>query len=278
MALKKPTPAFENEPDAGGDTAVLDRPQETAQAPAAAAVTVADENVVVETSRAIAKASNTAVATENSAASEAKKFQKEFDAMKDASDFTYGNYAVFKGNNGEISESGGDKASLGRWAKVRLMSWGMHYEVSPGESGASTKDFVGYSKDGVTIDSVIGEEQKPWVGKAVAEYLAHLRTTEGFTEAKTRRFIDTACALMATDSGEGPLNKVVQITLSESSISSFSKYQQELVDTARCVAMGLPLFAMPEDPFTFYFIREVATKGSNKWTKLKISSTLPNKL
>lgn len=282
MALKKPT--FEQEPatSAQGDTATAEAP--AAQAPAAEAPaapapaattgpTTLDAQVSAET--AIAKASATSLSL-SEAASKAKQFAREVADMKGASDFSYGNYDVYKGNNGEIA--GPDNVSMGRWAKVRLLSWDDHYEISPGETGASTKDFVAYSKDGKTVDSVIGDELKSWVGKSCDEYAKYLREEEEFANTKVRRFIDTACAVLATDSGDGPIGKIVQITLSESSIPAFSKHQQSLADTARCVSMGLPGFTLPEDPFTFYFIREVASKGNNKWTKLRIEMTLPAKL
>lgn len=277
MALKKP--AFEQEPTINDEHAAT----ESAYSEAATAVVEepAQRQAVVSaaatTAMTVAKASATSLAVSDAAA-KAKEFQREVAAMKGASDFSYGNYPVFKGNNGEISESGGDQASLGRWAQVRMLSWDEHFEVSPGESGASTKEFVAYSKDGKTIDSVIGEEQKRWVGASVNDYMNYLKNEEEFANAKSRRFIDIAAALMATDSGDGPIGTVIQITLSESSIPAFSKYQQSLADTARCVAMGLPGFKLPEDPFTFFFLREVASKGNNKWTKLKIVSSLPAKL
>lgn len=277
MALKKP--AFEQEPTitATAEHAV----PETAYSEAATAVVdepiQRQEAAAVTTAVTVAKASATSVAVADAAA-KAKEFQREVAAMKDASDFSFGNYAVFKGNNGEISESGGDQASLGRWAQVRMLSWAEHHEVSPGESGASTKSFVAYSKDGKVIDSVIGDDLKHWVGRSVQDYAEYLRKEEEFASTKVRRFIDIACALMATDSGDGPIGTVIQVTLSESSIPSFAKYQQSLVDTARCVAMGLPGFSLPSDPFSFFFLREVATKGTNRWTKLKIVSSLPAKL
>lgn len=242
----------------------------TAQAEAAASVKA---TVAVAT----AQATSTAVSLADAAA-RAKAFQREVQDMKGASDFAYGNYRVFKGNNGEIAETGGDQAVLGRWAKVRLLSWDDHFEISPGDKGASTKDFVAYSKDGKTVDSVIGEELKSWVGKSVAEYVDYLRVTEEFPKTKNRRFIDLAVALLSTDNGDGPIGKVIQVTLSESSIQAFSRYQQDLQDTARCVAMGLPGFQLPEDPFTFFLIREVAKKGDDKWTKLKIEANLPVKI
>ena len=295
MALKKPQ--FEQEPtstikaaaaaEAGADTAVLEREpskdnQPAAQtaekvvkeaaAPAAAPAAAAAVPAVVQTQ-------STSIGALNDAAAKAKAFQKEFAEMKGASDFSYGNYRVFKGNNGTIIESAGDKADLGRWVQIRLISWAEHFEVSPGEQSASTKDFVAYSFDGKTIDSVIGDDMKSWVGKSVADYVKELQEEEGFANAKCRRFIDVAGALLSCENGEdGPLGTVIQITLSESSIPGFSRYEQELKDKARCVAMGLPGFKLPDDPFTMFLIRELASKGNNNWTKLKLSSSLPAKI
>lgn len=285
MALKKPTQStsFENEPT-NNETAVENAPAAKAETPVKTPEPTASPAQVaeakVESTTAIAKAASTSVGAVNEAAMRARQFKKDVAEMRGASDFAYGNFKNFKGNNGEIAQSGGDQETLGRWAQVRLMSWDDHYEISPGEQGASTKDFVGYSKDGVTIDSVIGEELKEWAGKPVADYVAYLKDEEEFANTKCRRFIDTACALLATDNGEGPIGTVIQITLSESSITSFSSYQSQLVETARAVEMGLnpDIFKMPEDPFTFFFIREVAQKGTNKWTKLRIAATLPAKI
>lgn len=286
MALKKP--AFEQNPDTQAqgtnDTAVAERQTETPAAPAKtpepAAQPAAPEKTAqepaAEATLAIAKASATSLSL-NEAASQAKAFKKEVEDMKDASDFSFGNYPVFKGNNGAISCTE-TKDDFGRWVKVRLMSWGEHTEISPGETGASTKDFVAYSKDGKVVDSVIGEELKGWIGKSVAEYADYLKNEEEFNKTKVRRFIDTACAVLGSDSGDGPIGEIVQITLSESSIPAFSKHQQSLADKARAVSMGLPGFTLPEDPFTFFFLREVANKGDNTWTKLKIVSTLPAKI
>jgi hypothetical protein len=275
-------PAFEQEPNgeaAASETTAAAAPQETAKAE----TKVDQPAAAVQATTAIARAQTTAVSVAEAAA-KAKAFQKEVEDMKGASDFSYGNYDVYKGNNGEIVKG---EDSLGRWAKVRMIAWDEHFEVSPGEEGASSKDFVAYSKDGKTIESVIGEDQRGWVGKSVDEYLAYLRDDsdegEGFEKAGVRRFIDIACALLSCENAEdAPLNTVIQVTLSQSSIPAFSKYQEDLKNNARCVAMGLPGFVLPEDPFTFFLLRELATKdgkkGKQNWTKLKIVSTLPNKI
>lgn len=277
MALKKP--AFEQEPttSAQGESAVVEGSAAQADAPAATADTANDNHASasVASTTAIAKASATSISV-SEAALQAKAFKKEVEDMKGASDFSFGNYNVFKASNGEIACTE-TKDSFGRWVKVRLMSWDEHFEISPGETGASTKDFVAYSKDGKVIDSVIGEELKPWVGKTVEEYADYLRSEEEFDKTKVRRFVDTACAILGSDSGDGPIGEIVQITLSESSIPAFARHQQGLADKARAVSMGLPGFKLPEDPFTFYMLREVASKAQNTWTKIRIVEGLPAK-
>lgn len=285
MALKKTnTAAFEQETTVADDHAAeqaVETSTPVAETPAEveAPRSEAHQDAAAKTTAAvaIANATNTSLSVADAAA-KAKEFQREINAMRGASDFSYGNFRVFKGNNGEIAESGGEEATLGRWAKVRLLSWDDHFEISPGEQGASTKDFVAYSKDGKRIDSVIGEELKTWVGKSVDEYVEYLRTTEEFANTKCRRFVDMAVALMAADQEDAPIGEVIQVTLSEPSIPAFSRYQEQLSNKARCVAMGLPGFTLPEDPFTFFLVREVAKKGENRWTKLKVESNLPAKL
>lgn len=285
MALKKTnTAAFEQETTVADDHAAeqaVETSTPVAETPAEveAPRSEAHQDAAAKTTAAvaIANATNTSLSVADAAA-KAKEFQREINAMRGASDFSYGNFRVFKGNNGEIAESGGEEATLGRWAKVRLLSWDSHHEVSPGEQGASTKSFVAYSKDGKRIDSVIGEELKTWVGKSVDEYVEYLRTTEEFANTKCRRFVDMAVALMAADHEDAPIGEVIQVTLSESSIPAFNRYQEQLSNKARCVAMGLPGFTLPEDPFSFFLVREVAKKGENRWTKLKVESNLPAKI
>lgn len=224
----------------------------------------------------VAVTSSVAVLAE--VAAQAKAFQRELDEMKGAADFSFGNYDVYKGNNGEIAKTGNDDMSLGRWVKVRLLAWDDHHEITPGSQDKGSKEFVAYSKDGQVIDHVIGEEQKKWIGSPVTQYVDYLRKEEGFDKAGSKRYVDLSVAVLGTDSGDIPESGIIQIVLSQSSIPAFTKYQQSLKDKARCVAMGLPNFSMPEDPFTFFVIREVVSANGNKWTKLAFNSNLPAKL
>ena len=289
MALRKPTttntaPAFEQEPGAETDTAVAERdtPQKEASAPApapVAPVAAAPEPTaaaVVESTTAIAKAATSSL-TSNEAVNAAKNFKKEVEAMKGGADFSYGSHRVFKAKDGVIKESGGDKANLGRWVKGRLLAWDRHFEISPGEDGKDSGTFVAYSMDGITIDNVVGEEVKQWEGQPVEDYLKFLREEEEFDKASKREFIDTEVAVLGCED-EPEFHEVVQITLSSSSIPAFKRYQSDLESTAKCVAMGLPGYTLPVDPFALYFIRESAEKGKNSWTKLRLAASLPAKL
>lgn len=269
MALvKKTQPVFEQEP---GDTTVAERPAEAQQtAPAQA-------DPVAATTTALAKASTSSL-TVQAAADEAKRFKREVEEMKGNSNFDYGIKDTFKADGGSIAQMGqGKDLKLGTWVKVRLTAWDYSYQVSPGGEGASTKDFVAYSKGGKTIDSVIGSEQQAWVGSTVQDYVDHLIKVEEFPGAKVRTFIDTACYLLATENNKGPIGKTVQIVLSKTSMTSFSRYQAELEDNAMAVQMGLPGAKLPEDPHTFYFVVERVSDGKGKkWDKLKISATMPD--
>lgn len=271
MALTK-KPAFEQEPtaQAQGDTAVAEAPATTTTAAART------PDAAAETTTAIAKASATSLSTSD-AANAAKAFKRDVEAMKGAADFSYGTHRVFKAKDGVIKEMSGDKLVLGKWVKVHLLAWDRHFEISPGEDGASSGGYVAYSIDGVTVDTVVGEEMKSWVGKGVAEYLNHLRTVEEFADATKREFIDCQCAAMGSEE-ESDFSGVIQVTLSSSSIPAFKRYQSDLEATAKCVQMGLPGYALPASPFQFYMVREAAEKGKNSWTKIKICSTLPAKV
>jgi len=273
MALKNKnqnTAAFEQDPE----VAVMEKEASAPVAPTPEPAPAPDATVSATT--AIAKAATSSMATAD-AAQAAKNFRKEVEAMRGAADFSYGSHRVFKADNGAIKELSGDKLSLGRWVKVRLLAWQNTFQISPGVQGKDSGQFVAYSDDGKTIDHVIGEDLKSWEGKPVEDYLKHLRDEEEFDKAAKREFIDTEVAVLGCED-EPEFTGVVQITLSSSSIPAFRKYQSDLEATAKCVAMSLPGFSMPSDPLTFFMIREVAAAKGNTWTKLRISSTLPTKI
>lgn len=230
----------------------------------------------VETTTAVATRPAAGVAKASDAVQAAKNFQNEVNAMRDALNLEFGSVPMFKANQGKIGETDGDKRKLGRYVKVRLLSWNERWEISTGDASKTSKDFLAFSKDGRTIDNVVGDDLKSWIGKNIDDYLQYLRNEEDFKKANKRQFIDCGVAVLESETEEGH-GEIVNVSLSPSSIRAFEKYQSDLLGKARAVELGLPGFSMPEDPFTFYFICEDAEKGDNQWTKLKIASNLPAK-
>lgn len=269
-------PRFEEQDD--GDTTVAESPAPApaASSPAPAPSPAPTPAPAPSTSTALAPAPAAgAVVTSDRAL--ANEFVEQVNAMKGAADFSYGNYTVFKGHNGEIRSSEEGVASLGRWVRGSMIAWGEHWEASPNSDSKEAKDYVGYSDDGSTIRSIIGKEKLiNWIGRPIDEYVQYLRSQD-FPKADKRRMIDVAFAVQESENGE-MVGEIIQITLSPSSIPSFKSYQENLVQKARCVARGLPGFKLPEDPLTFYFVREAASKDGKSWTKLAVMSKLPAKL
>lgn len=279
MALRKPeTQTTPNTATEARPTFEAPESEDTAvhaEAPAANDASVAPADTP-PANDPVAPAATTAVVKVTKA--EASAFAKEVEEMKGAADFAYGNYSVFKGNNGEIVQTGGSDLTLGRWAKVTMIAWDDHFEISPGSKSEKSKEAVGYSKDGETVDSIIGAQYSEWVGKRVADYVHYLQNDGDYPEAKNGRFIDIACVVHETESEESLNGEIIQVTLSQSSIPSFSQYQEKLLMKARAIARGIPGVTVPADPFTFYFLRELAAKNGHNWTKLRVLDKLPAKL
>lgn len=272
MALTKPTPQANPEATAAAieSAGSFESMDETT-----ASKTAANDPAPQATSEVVAAAPTHVAVKMNKV--EASAFQKEVEGMKGNADFSYGNYEVFKGINGEIKGVGDSKTSLGRWAKVSMIAWDDRVQISPGSDTDLAKDAVAYSKDGVTIDSVIGfERHGAWVGKSLNDYIEYLKEDHDFVKARASRFIDVACVVHDCESDEGKelIGEVICVSLSSSSIPSFSQYQEKLNMKAKAVARGIPGVVVPADPFTFYFIREAANKDGKDWTKLKVSDKL----
>ena len=221
----------------------------------------------------VAEVRNTSVSTNVNT-----NFSQQVSEMKGALDMSYGNFRVFKASNGAIVEVGDNGEDLGRFVQVRMMAWDKHWEVSPGTNDKKSKDYLAFSDDGVHIDRVVGEELQKYVGSTIEQYLKYLREDEGFDNASKREFVDVACVALSNDAGVDLEGDIIQVTLPPTSIPAFSKYQSGLAGKARALEMGIPGIKLPEDPFTFFFVVEKASKGDNKWTKLKIESKLPTKL
>ena len=251
-----------------GATAANDPPFEpTTPTPAAATPAAAPAPV---TAIAVKPVAAVAVQVDTGA------FSREVEAMKDGANFDYGNFDVFKGNNGDIMVTGG--AKLGRWVKGSMVAWREKFEISPGSQSDKSKGAVAYSADGKTIDSVIDTKvYGMWIGKNVDDYVNYLKSDGDYPNAKKSKYVDVAFAVHDCDStaGKDRIGTVIQVTLAPSSIPSFAKYQEQLNMKAKAVARKIPGFTVPENPFDFFFVREVVTKDGNTWTKLRVETKLP---
>lgn len=271
-------PAFEPMDDdtAGNQASTVNAAAETpAPAVSAAAAPVSTPTQAPAPAQAALPAVITQGAVAVAPANAGASFKAEVEAMKGAIDFAYGNYPMFKASSGKL-KCKEPVASLGAWTRGNMIGWNDRVQVSPGEG--KSKDLVAYSDDCATISKVIGEAGSGWIGRAVADYVQHLRVDQNCNLAKASVYVDVAFAVTECESNSIDfVGEVVQITLSPSSIPSFKSYQEKLKATAMCVAKGLPGFKLPEDPFHFYFLVEDASKGDNEWAKLKVLAKLPTK-
>lgn len=275
MALTKPTPQNSSEPSATvksvGTFEAMDESTTTAAA--------ANEPTTTAPAAAVPAVQSTG-AMQVSKKADASAFAKQVTEMKGAADFGYGNFDVFKGISGNIKGTGDNKANLGRYIQVSMIAWDDRVQISPGSDATEAKNCVGYSADGITLDSVIGfDKYGSWVGKPIAAYLSFLQSGD-WPKASASRYLDVACAVHGGESKEAKAmaGEIICVSLSKSSIPSFSKYQQSLNVKAQAIQRGGALADMvriPTDPFTFYFVAEPASKDGKDWTKLAVSDKLP---
>lgn len=258
-------PQFEAMDD-DADVAVAERPE------AADTSTTQVDSSEMKTAIAVAQASAVATVSPNVGS----QFLAQIEEMRGAMDFSYGNFSIFKGNQGDIS--GGDPSvSLGRWVKVVMIAWDEHWQSNPGSDVDEAKDTVAFSRDGVKIDNIIGEQYREHTTKTLDEYVEWLKVNTQFTEADKSRYIDL-CVIPQEVENPGAvalIGEPLQITLNPSSLSSFKAYQETLKAKARAVERKVPGMSLPDDPFTFYLSVQAAEKGGKKWTKLQVTPSLP---
>lgn len=231
----------------------------------------AQGEVKAEASTAIAASAATSAAAV--AAEKAQQFKAELESMKDSISFDWGTLPTYKASNGEIAETGNGKSSFGKFLDGRLMSFGGFVQVSPGDSGAKTKGFVAFSKDGKVIDSVIGDgAERTFVGKPVQAYLDYLRETEGLEQASAKDYLNLAMLVIDSESKTVEPGTFVNVVLSQSSIRSFRAYEEQLKLNARAMAMGLPVKGgLSADPFKFRLVAEQAVNAKGqRWAKIGI--------
>lgn len=231
------------------------------------------ETTKESTTTAVAAPARTAVV----GAEKTRAFKEELDSMRDAVSFDYGVLPTFKGTNGSLRETGANGTrSFGSWVQGRMMAYSGFTQVSPGGSEQKLKGFVAFSRDNKTIDQVIGDGvERSYVGRSVQEYVDYLRNVEKLDKASAKPYLNIA--ILVTDSEKGDKSgveagDVVTLVLSQTSITSFTAYEEKLRLAERAAAMGLPGKALPDDPFMLRFTCEVTRNTQNQeWTKLNVA-------
>lgn len=282
MALTKTNPAAPATEAAAAVKPVgtFEAMDETTTSTAAANETVAEPAATPAAApAAVAVRPASAVAVVAAPGNSMSAFVQQLDSMKGSLSFNFGDWDVFKGISGNIKGTGDNKASLGRWAKVSMISWADRTQISPGSDSADSKDYVAYSKDHITIDHVIGAENAMWIGRKADDYVEYLKTN-GYPKANKSMFVDIGCVLHEGESKEAKemVGDRICLSLSKSSIPSFSKYQGDLASMAICIKRGgalANLVKVPEDPFTFFVAAEPASKPGMEWTKIRVTTKMP---
>lgn len=201
-----PAPTFENDPDGGSDTAVLENPAEQAAAPAAAA---APAKPVVAV--AVVKPTALAVSTgrmQDVVQSLKNNIQVDFNTL-DRIQVLAGNFVL----------QDSSKLPLGNTIEFELMSYQDNFVISPGEDGAEAAAAVRYSNDGVTLSD----------GGDCQEYLATLRDV--YPDAQMKQRCVLVMELLAAPAAKNQaaiseyMGKLFQMDLAPTSKKKFDSYK-----------------------------------------------------
>lgn len=204
-----------------------------------------------------------------------RDFGAEFAAMENADVFAPGVLPMLKvaSNAQDIIEVKGERKA-GEWLSGRLMNWAWLTQISPTVQGGQGKEFVGFSRDGETMDFIIGRDgaQGAYIGRSVEDYLKYLHTTEGLENAVAKRYMQIALVCLGSASGSFKQGDMVGLTLSPTSVSSFNAYNQKLQIAIRAAKMGLGSTQTVSDPFRIKLsVQGAKDAKGHTWNKLDIS-------
>lgn len=193
MALKKPTPKFEEAEVVTADanaTAKEEVAETTAAAPAAQGVvdeqsSGAPAEQAAPAAKAETQSESKAVAVRPAASVSTNvkkpKYQVAYADFENVIDPTTVEFNTFKRITVSLDGFEDDqKADLGKEIHLDLMSFNSRWVVSPGTQDAEATELVRYSADGKTIDQT---------GEDVQEYLQNLIKIEGYKDASVKQYL-----------------------------------------------------------------------------------------
>lgn len=112
-----------------------------------------------------------------------------------------------------------DKEELGKSFVIALVSYNDRWLITPGSDDDEAKEFLKTSYDGTTIDDL---------NETAQEYVARLKSEEGFSKASIRRYVDLWGILQSTElKGVLPEDdqNMVHIQLSPQSVAKWAAFQ-----------------------------------------------------
>jgi len=257
MALKKPTPAagtnFEGGEgeNMGGDDTVQISAKDRLAAAAAEREAAAEKTVKPAEKPATSSASREVAAPTGAQVAVSRPMVNPFDTLKDAFPVEFDTLLNLQLNQGNAINKDTNVA-LGSEIGLELMSFQDQTVISPGVDGADAKEHVRYSDDGITTSK----------GENVQEYLAELKLV--FEKANLSKRVVIVGSLF--DPGikgkkiPGMQDKLVQINLPPSSVSTFKRYT---ADQAFQIAKR---DKSVEGVERMRITMDTKTKGDNTWT------------
>lgn len=250
MALtKNQTPEFDSGDGEGVETNLTPAQRMKAEAEARAATNAEKAPPKTETpvsdSRAVAPAANTQVAV-------SAPMVNPFEPLKDAFPVEYDTFLNIQLNQGNAINKD-TNASLGSEIGLELMTFQDQTVVSAGVEGDEGKELVRYSDDGITTSK----------GENVTEYLKLLKEAGHEKANISKRLVIAGPLFDAGVKGNkipGLRDKLVQINLPPSSVSTFKRY---MADQAFQIAKrGKPVAGVERMRITM----DTKTKGQLTWT------------
>jgi hypothetical protein len=161
-------------------------------------------------------------------------------------------------NNGKFLDVGKQKANMGETIQLRLLSWQDLWQISPGVSGAEAAEYVRYSDDGKITNK----------GEDCIEFLNMLKNELGYKNAKLTQRVVIVGILEGTEKDSRLQGEMVQIDLSNTSKKEFDKYR---LGCAYKVGKGI---LTAEQVSLMTMKTEIATKGTDSWTKVLFEPTI----
>lgn len=157
-----------------------------------------------------------------------KDLEKVFE--KQGIEVDFNTFPRYRDDKGTIGDTAGNEA--GSWVELMVVSWSDSWMVAPGDDSEKAKEFVRYSRDGLTIRS-----EDDWNGKTCDEYVTYLRDEMGYEKAGVRKYTNIYGMLVAAEQDDCPgLQQVIQLALAPTSGAAWQSYMVNRTLRAR---MGL---------------------------------------